>query len=231
MALEPYGSWPRHQVGAWNVVMGEAKSRGWTLHKHSSHNTMYLFCPLGECKLGPIYSTAASTESVAQDYLKDVRRCPHEPEGQERGIAKVGEHLSWGEKCATAAELQLKARASAEEVRLLWEEAERHAEAAGEALRAERDADILNRLEVADWWAAQHQSEAGATLEGTGLAGQSDPRVIINEADEAADRADQALADISTKRSESTSLSERLGDLRERNQAVRAQLEDQTTDT
>ncbi|WP_210503345.1 hypothetical protein [Nocardioides xinjiangensis] len=229
--LEPYGKWPRHKVGAWNTTYGEAKARGWQLRKHSSHNSTYLVCPTEECVLGPIWSTASGTENVAQEYLRDVRNCPHGSDEQVTRVQRTRDHLRVGETFADAAERQLKAQASRAKVEDLWQEADQQADAADELLHPRDDDAIIADLEESEWWAGHHEKEAQATLSETDLAGETDPSTVVQAAEDAADDAADALEEVSAKHDERAELEAQLNALRAKNEGIRDQIDDQVTDT
>ncbi|YAL83401.1 hypothetical protein ACMYYO_00955 [Dermacoccaceae bacterium W4C1] len=228
--LEPYGIWPRHKVKAWNTTYDEAKGRGWRLRQHTNHKTAYLLCPTEDCVLGPIFSTAAGTESVARDYLKDVRNCSHGSDEQLTLVQRASDHLRWGEKYADAASCQLAADAATAKVGNLWREADRRADAADELLHPRDDDTIIDDLEVTEWWVKQHAEAAQAALAGTDLAGTTDPADVVQASEDAADDAAGALDEVSQKTDGRAALEDRLDALRVKNDEIRVQIDQQVTD-
>lgn len=243
---EPYGKWPRHDNDAWNTTYDEAKARSWRLRKHSNHNTSYLLCPTGDCELGPIWSTGKGTESVAKDYLRDVRNCPHGEAEQTTRAQRTEDHLRWGETYADAACHQLEARSARADIEELWQEAEHQADAADQVLHgttgdsadnlggtpgdARDDDAIMADLQAKEWWAEHYEEQAQEALADTKLAGATDPVIVVQAAEDAAEDAADALADVSQNHDDYAPLEARLEALREKSGAIRVQIDEQGTD-
>ena len=196
-------------------------------------------------KRGPIWSTGRG-QSVAKDYLRDVRNCPHGEAEQTTRAQRTEDHLRWGETYADAACHQLEARAARASIEDLWQEAEHQADAADEVLHSPddnpapnlndaavcaRDDDaIMADLQTKEWWAEHHDEQAQEALADTELAGATDPVAVVQAAEDAAENAADALTDVSQNHYDYAPLEARLEALREKNGAIRVQIDEQGTD-
>lgn len=229
--FEPYGVWPKHDNKEWNRTLSEAKDRGWTLETHSNHSTMYLRCPTEDCKLGPIYSTAAGTENVARGYYDDVLDCPHSDDDQRAHAARARLHLTTGETYAGAARKQVEAAAAREVVEDLYGIASEAATMADEELKA-RDDKIINDIQVGEWKADDLDKEAQAVLAPTPFAGVTTPLPIVEAAADAAAQAEEVIKeDLSEKNDERAGLEDRLTALRADLDDLHLKISDESADT
>lgn len=74
--IGPEGKWPTHPQKDLNNVLVEARARGWSYKRGTSHGGGRVYCPAGECRVR-IDSTPKSPTFVARNALREMRNCDH----------------------------------------------------------------------------------------------------------------------------------------------------------
>lgn len=97
----PTDDWPSHPKPWFQDVFKEARARGWSLEKHSNHNTYLLVCPGKVCE-HQVFSTGVGGESAARTIRKRVKRCLHGQPHLVDSLARATELLDSAERLLDA---------------------------------------------------------------------------------------------------------------------------------
>lgn len=220
---EPWGTWPRHTATCWNDVYDAAKARGWQLETNSNHNTKTLICPSGECVLGPIYSTAKGTESVAKRYGRQVKRCPHGTVDQTAFVERVKDHLETARRLLTAVKHLLANHALSDEIDELWAQVEQRVGAADDL--------VMASLEIKDWSADREREQAEQVLAESGRASDAEAGQVLDDAHEEVVEAEGAFASVAAQHSERAALEAEIQAIKDEIDGLRGQVEARSPDS
>ncbi len=84
----PTDRWMEHPKPHFQRVLKEARSRGWSLEYHTSHQTYTITCPSRECQ-ELIYKSGRNGETFSREILETVRDCMHGSGHQDMLVAAV----------------------------------------------------------------------------------------------------------------------------------------------
>lgn len=218
----PKDEWPRHGNDAWNEVLDDARARGWSLEKFTSHRFGALHCPTDECFFPKIDKSAVGTETFAKNHHKKVFRCPHGVEDQQNTVAEVRDRLDHADRYSKAADALIDSEARKAEAEELLRMAEDNVPSVE---------DIDEAFDLAAWWEVEHAQQAADLLEGTALTDETRVEPVLDAASEEVGQATEALTQLPAQNPEKAVLVDRAEELSERIEAQKVQVADPRTDT
>lgn len=210
----PDDAWPKHTDDWWNEVLDAARTRGWSLARHSDHSWGSLNCPADECYIPPIFSTGKGAESVAKNLLKKVKRCPHAAATQSQNVALVEEHLDAADTFILAAEHLLARDARRAEIEELLIEAD---------TKVRSSEEIAQAFDLAAWYEDDHDRRAHEVLADTPLADVDESGPVVTGAQGQVDQAEETLGSMPQKHAKRAALESRIQETKDQIAALRRQ--------
>lgn len=190
-----------HQNKEWQITLDLAKERGWPEPRPgSNHHTLLLACPAGVHQT-PIFSTGRSSENVARNFRKKIRRCQHSS-GAREIFAKIKDHLDSAEHWIEAAKKAVTLQATEQRLEKIIQDAQ--------VLMAETEAEFDRLAATSDALDRELQEMV-----------PTDPRPTTEEL---ANYAHSDLRAANEKLRDAPTDSERLDALRSRHVALKARL-------
>jgi hypothetical protein len=121
---DPNDIWPSHPNQSWRDALREARAAGWYLLTFTGKNWGSVRCGpdgAGSCSV-LIFTTGRSTENVARDLPKRIRRCPHRGLDEAEGrIRRAGTLIDDSNHLMDAVDALLEGRARVVRARELFD--------------------------------------------------------------------------------------------------------------